>query len=71
VANSSEFCNLITDRTSASYTLKMMGGQEQIITKKEVKNMRALSTSSMPEGLENAITLTEMADLLAYIKYLK
>jgi putative heme-binding domain-containing protein len=62
---------IITDRTSSSYTLKMMGGQEQIITKKEVKNMKALSTSSMPEGLENAISLTEMADLLAFIKGLK
>jgi putative membrane-bound dehydrogenase-like protein len=62
---------IITDRTSSSYTLKMMGGQEQIITKKEVKNMKALSTSSMPEGLENAISLTEMADLLACIKDLK
>ncbi len=48
-----------------------MGGQEQIIAKKEVKNMKALSNSSMPEGLENAISLTEMADLLSFIKGLK
>jgi putative heme-binding domain-containing protein len=71
VANLSEFCNLITDITSAIYTLKIMGGQEQIIAKKEVKNMKALSNSSMPDGLENAISLTEMADLLSFIKGLK
>jgi hypothetical protein len=46
----------------------MMGGQEQIIKKIEVKNLKALSTSSMPEGFENAISITEMADLIAYIK---
>ena len=71
MANLSEFCNLITDITSAIYTLKIMGGQEQIIAKKEVKNMKALSNSSMPDGLENAISLTEMADLLSFIKGLK
>lgn len=62
---------IITDRTSVSYTLKIMGGQEQIIAKKDVKNLKVLNTSSMPEGLENAISLNEMADLLAFIKGLK
>jgi hypothetical protein len=33
--------------------------------------MKALSTSSMPGGLENAISLIEMADLLANINGLK
>lgn len=62
---------LITDRTSSSYTLKQMGGTEQIIAKKDVKSIKTLPASSMPDGLESAISLPQMADLLAYIKGLK
>ena len=62
---------IITDRTSSSFTLRMMGGSEQIITKREVENLKTPPASSMPEGLESGISLPEMADLLAFIKGMK
>lgn len=55
-------------KTPTSYTLRLMGGQQQTIAANRVKRLTASPTSAMPEGLELAISVPEMADLLAYIK---
>lgn len=55
-------------KTPTSYTLRLMGGQQQTIAANRVKRLTASTTSAMPEGLESTISVPEMADLLAYIK---
>lgn len=59
---------IMAAKTPTSYTLRLMGGQQQIIAANRVRRLTASTTSAMPEGLERGISVPEMADLLAYIK---
>jgi putative heme-binding domain-containing protein len=52
-------------------TLRRAKGQEETILRSSVKSLRSLSVSPMPEDLEKQITVSEMADLIAFIKSLR
>ena len=59
---------IVTSKTSTTVSLKTLSGQTQTYSRNEIVNMEQAANSAMPEGLEAGITVSEMADLLAYIK---
>lgn len=59
---------IISDETSTSLTLIQPGGITESLLRSEVERISALPISLMPEGLEQAITVQEMADLIAWFK---
>ncbi len=69
--NGTSLDGILTAKTPASYTLRLLGGQEQLVAKSEVKALSVNPNSAMPDGLEASISVSEMSDLLAYIKGMK
>jgi putative membrane-bound dehydrogenase-like protein len=59
---------IILQETPGAIELAQAGGLQRTISRSEISSMEALPVSGMAQGLENQITLEEMADLLAYIK---
>lgn len=59
---------IVASETDQAITIKKMGGESIVVNKAEVKTFRSLGTSLMMEGLENTMTLQEMADLLAFLQ---
>ena len=49
-------------------TLRQAEGKEQIILRKDVDEVRALSVSMMPEDLPKTVTPRDLADLLAWLR---
>jgi putative membrane-bound dehydrogenase-like protein len=66
--NGKSYDGIIASKSTNTLTLRQMGGQEITISKDEVLSLKALESSAMPNGLENAISVKEMADLLAFIR---
>ncbi len=48
--------------------IKQMGGAKITINKVDIKNLSSMGTSLMMEGLEGAMSVQEMADLLAFLQ---
>jgi putative heme-binding domain-containing protein len=61
------FAGVISSETGNSLTLKAPGGVEQTFLRHDLKELASLKRSLMPEGLEQAISPQQMADLLAYL----
>lgn len=59
---------IVAAETDHSVTLLKMGGEKVTLAKKELKSFRSMGTSLMMEGFENAITVEEMGDLLAFLQ---
>lgn len=66
--NSNVMGGLIMQENSTVITLREVGGKESVIQKKDIAKMVKSETSIMPNGLENAISVKEMADLIAFIQ---
>ena len=45
----------------------MMGGAKETIFRGDIKEMKSLDRTLMPDGLEAAITKEQMSDLLAFL----
>jgi putative membrane-bound dehydrogenase-like protein len=59
---------IVAAETDKNITIMKMGGERVTIGKSNVKSFRSLGTSLMMEGLENTMTLQEMADLLEFLQ---
>lgn len=59
---------IIKSESASGLTLITGGGQTENVAPASIKEIQASNLSLMPEGLEQAISLAQMADLLAYIK---
>jgi putative membrane-bound dehydrogenase-like protein len=59
---------IVRGETASGLTLVQGGGIRETILRSEVKEIRASTLSLMPEGLEQAMTPPEVADLIAWIK---
>ncbi|MBM3734145.1 MAG: c-type cytochrome [Acidobacteria bacterium] len=59
---------VIGPQTASSITLRQEQGKEEVILRKDIRNMYAANLSAMPADLEKQISPDRMADLLAYIK---
>jgi len=58
----------IASETATSITLRRAGEPDDTILRNQIKELRAEGRSLMPEGLEQGLTLQEMADLLSFLQ---
>jgi putative heme-binding domain-containing protein len=58
---------IITDESAASLTLKRAEGVTETILRRDIAQLSGSGLSLMPEGLETAVTVEQMADLLAFL----
>ena len=65
-----QISGVIAVETPDSVTLRRAKGEQDVVPRKSIAELRSLSVSPMPEDLENEIDLQAMADLLAYLKSL-
>ncbi|MCS7045281.1 MAG: HEAT repeat domain-containing protein [Gemmataceae bacterium] len=59
---------IITAETATSITLKRAEGQVDIVLRSQIEELQSTGVSLMPDGLEQKISVAEMADLLAFLK---
>lgn len=62
---------VITKDDANSMTLKMMGGAEITVQRSNILGSSSSGQSLMPEGLEQGMTVQEMANLLSFIEAVK
>ena len=58
----------ISAQTTTSLTLRRGEGQEDVVLRDDIEEMKSSGVSLMPEGLEKNVTLDGMADLIAFLK---
>lgn len=61
---------VIGAETADSITLRRAKGEQDVVPRDQIKTLRSLSVSAMPEDLEKQIDVEQMADLLAFLKSL-
>ena len=66
--NGEKISGIKSAETSAAVTLQQLGGGSLTISRSDIKLMEASETSAMPVGLEAAISMDDMANLLAFLK---
>ena len=58
---------IIANETTSTITIGQAYGKKQVIPRAQMKSMRSLSQSLMPEGLEQGLAPQDLANLLEYI----
>ena len=58
---------MIAEENASSVTLKRLGGVQETVLRRDIARLQGSSLSLMPEGLEAAINVEQMADLLAFL----
>lgn len=66
--NGETFVGVIASETPAAITIRNAGGFEKTISRQEIKSLKALNTSLMPEGMATQVSPQEMASLVAFLK---
>ena len=59
---------IIAAETPGAITLRNTGSMERTISRQEIKSLKVLDMSVMPQGMETQINHQQMADLLAFLK---
>ena len=59
---------LLAAETPASVRLRQAQGIEETVAREQIVSLRSTPQSMMPEELERAMSLQEMADLLGYLR---
>lgn len=58
----------IAAQTASSLTLRRGEGQEDVVLRQDIEEMKSSGVSLMPDGLEKNITIDGMADLISFLK---
>jgi putative heme-binding domain-containing protein len=58
---------IISEETPAALTVRRADGTDETVLREHIKSITSLNISMMPEGLEAAIPIPAMADLLAFL----
>ena len=58
----------IASQTSSSLTLRRGEGQQDVVLRDDLEDLRSSGLSLMPEGLEKTVDIQGMADLLQFLK---
>jgi putative membrane-bound dehydrogenase-like protein len=66
--NGKVYSGIIAAETASSVTLRRAENQTDTVLRRDIEDIRSTGQSLMPEGLEKTISLTEMADLLSFLK---
>lgn len=61
---------MIESESANHLTLCLPDGSRKILPRKQIKNLKSLGLSLMPDGLETALNPQQLADLLAYLSTL-
>jgi putative heme-binding domain-containing protein len=61
------FNGLLVEDSDERVVLKIAGGEQQVIPRDEVEELRVSKLSLMPEELEQAMTLQQFRDLVAFL----
>jgi putative membrane-bound dehydrogenase-like protein len=67
----SSLIGIISSRTPTEIELKFPGGTNQKIFTNNIKTIRIMSESMMPEGLHETMSRQELADIIQYMTMLK
>jgi putative heme-binding domain-containing protein len=59
---------LLLNETPDSVTLQQAGDLRHIISRSDITELRASSLSLMPEGIEQAVSVPQMADLITFLQ---
>lgn len=62
------YTGIVQSETAASLTLRLPEGKQVSLLREDLEEIRASGSSLMPDGLERNISVSEMADLIAFIK---
>ncbi|MBY5957191.1 c-type cytochrome [Membranicola marinus] len=62
---------IIGSETSTSINLRILGSEDEVISREDIERIQAKNISVMPAGLENMIGVEDMMNLLAFIKKIK
>jgi putative heme-binding domain-containing protein len=66
--NGDQLFGLIAGETASGITFKQLDGKARNLLRTDIKSLVSANVSLMPEGLEAAITVEEMTDLIAFLK---
>ncbi|MCW3108783.1 MAG: c-type cytochrome [Segetibacter sp.] len=67
----STLSGIIASKTETDMDLKLPGGARQHIKTRDVKSMKELKESMMPEGLHESMSKQDLSNLLEYLENLK
>jgi putative heme-binding domain-containing protein len=59
---------LLAEESATTLKLRRADGVEDTLLRSEIDELRSTGNSLMPEGLEQTITLQDMADLIAFLR---
>jgi putative membrane-bound dehydrogenase-like protein len=59
---------IIAAETASSVTLRRAEGQSDVILRQDIDEIASTGVSLMPEGLEKAVPIKDMADLITFLK---
>lgn len=62
------YTGIIYSENDEELRLRMTGGKEELIAKKNIEKLSSLGISLMPEGLEEGLSPEDLADLLAFLQ---
>jgi putative heme-binding domain-containing protein len=62
------FAGLLAEETATTLKLRRAEGVEDTLLRSEIDELRSTGKSLMPEGLEQTISLQDMADLVAFLR---
>ncbi|MCX6837364.1 MAG: c-type cytochrome [Verrucomicrobia bacterium] len=57
----------LASETPGNLTLRLPGGAEIVVLRSDIAELKTLTTSIMPEGLESVLTAQDVADVLTFI----
>ena len=66
--NGDTFQGIISSETATAITLKNVNREVRTVNRTDIKSLKALNMSSMPNGLEKQINQQQMADLLTFLR---
>ena len=66
--NGEKISGIKSGETSSSISLKQLNDLQVTVARNDIKLMEASETSAMPVGLESALSINDMAHLLAYLR---
>ena len=64
----SVYSGFIAEQTASSLRLRRGEGQEDVVLRADIDEMRGSGLSLMPEGLEKAVDVAQFADLVAFLR---
>lgn len=59
---------LVAGETANNITLRMADGSERLVLRSEIREIKPLQRSLMPEGFESVLKPQDVADLLSYLR---